>query len=244
MPSTRQEQTLRVNNKGDTYPHREVVGQKVYIRQQPAALPPQPQVQVLTDQVFQAVNRPDKYSSYMIMMGYSMDTYTKDVMDGFVNLEFPYVIVFLGTMQIGVFEPIRFASEVDGLINAITEVNPNCHVVFSGLAPRPVDDVRSRDRLNRMTSVLAKQVEQARKQRGCNCGFVNIMDNLLDEAGAIKQPQVNFTEQLYLSTSGTRIIRAAWLRHLSSRKNYYNQYNTISGYACIVAIHVGLVAGL
>ena len=193
MPAA-QTDVLWVNNKGDALPQRQVLGERVLIWQQPAAPPLQPQIQVMTDQVLQAVQRPDKYFSYLIMSGYTMDTYAKDVREGFVDLDFPYILVFLGTMQIGVYEHGKFAAEVASLIKAVNQVNPNCHVVFSNLVPRPVDDDRSRKCVNQMSTTIAQEVARVWQQHGWNCGFVNVMEELLDDCGYIKHPDTNFED--------------------------------------------------
>ena len=127
-------------------------------------------------------------------------------------------------MQLGVFEKYKFTRDVNQLLTAITEVNPNAHVIFSGLVPRPVDDVRSRNRVHQMSSIMVQEVNRCRGVDNWNCGFVNIMDEFLDEFGEIKEVEHNFVDRLYLSTDGTRVARAAWLRHLGFFPKKSQQY--------------------
>ena len=41
------------------------------------------------------------------MFGYSIQDYTADVRDELIDLTYEYVIVFLGTMQLGLFDSLK-----------------------------------------------------------------------------------------------------------------------------------------
>ena len=71
--------TLWINNRGDTIIDRQVIGDRVLVRQQPASPPLVPQVLVLADQMLQANQPGDKYMKILAMSGYSLPNYTQDI---------------------------------------------------------------------------------------------------------------------------------------------------------------------
>ena len=77
---TTDEDVLWVNNRGDVKA-REVVGNRVFLRQQPHAPPPVPQILLLTDQMMAKFQTPDKYIEAKIMPGYDLKDFTNDVKD-------------------------------------------------------------------------------------------------------------------------------------------------------------------
>ena len=92
---------------GDTKSNRTVIGEKVLIRQQPAAPPPEPQILVLSDQMLERAPTQDKYMKVLSMFGYALLDYTHDINDELIDLTFPYIIIHLGTMQLGLFDPVK-----------------------------------------------------------------------------------------------------------------------------------------
>ena len=81
-----------------------MIGETVLVRQQPASPPPNPQVLVLADHMAERCSPSDKYLKVTAMVGYTLRNYTQDIRDGFIGMQFPYVVVFMGTMQLGVFD--------------------------------------------------------------------------------------------------------------------------------------------
>ena len=186
----------------------------MFLRQQPAALPPVPQVLVMSDQMLEDAQQGDKYLKVLAMVGYTSSNYTQDVRDGFVQvLQYPYIVVFLGTMQLGIFDSRQVQKQVFELMKAITEVNPCSHVVFSGLIPRPIDFHRSRMRCENYSRSYKVAVEEYRVKYGWNCGFLSVFKEFLKD-DKILDTSKYFIEDLYLSAEGIRILRAASLRHL------------------------------
>ena len=72
--------TLWVNQHGQRKP-RDVLGDKVLIRQQPAAPPKETGVLVLTDEMLASFQRPDRYIRCLLMFGYMFRNYTQDIKD-------------------------------------------------------------------------------------------------------------------------------------------------------------------
>ena len=100
MPDTDEDMQVWVNNKGKEKTKRKVVGEKVLIRRQPAGPPQDPQVLILTDQMLDRFSRPDRYLHVLAMVGYSLKDYIRDVQDELINLQFPCICIFLGTLQL------------------------------------------------------------------------------------------------------------------------------------------------
>ena len=131
-------QNTWVNNKGQVR-SRTVMGERVYLRQQQAGPPPEQQVLVLSDQILTRFPTPDKYIKCLSMVGYDLKAYTSDLELELIDVNFPYIIIFLGTMQLGEFDAIKQKELIRNLVSAIRVFNENAHVVFSSLVPRPVD---------------------------------------------------------------------------------------------------------
>ena len=140
-----------------------MVGERVLVRQQPASPPPTPQVLVLTDQMMEDWKSQDKYLKVFPMVGYTMLNYAQDIRDGFVELQYPYIVVFLGTMQFVKFDSRQVQKDAHQLMEAINDVNPYSHVVFSGLVPRPLDFPQSRVRCENYSRSYQLAMEEFRQ---------------------------------------------------------------------------------
>ena len=132
-----------MNNKGQVK-QRQVVGSRIMIRQQPAAPPPSPEVLLITDEVLTNFQQPDKYIKAYAMQGYTLQDYTNDIRYSMIEIKYPYIVVHLGTMQLGVFDPKKLNRVVTEFMKAINQISSNSLVVFSGLVPHPMDHPRSR----------------------------------------------------------------------------------------------------
>ena len=205
-------EVIWINNKGDKK-QREVIGSRVLIRQQSAAPPLNPEILLLTDQMkkFQA---PDKYIKCISMVGYALKDDTNDIKDSMIDVKFPYVMVFLGSMQLGLYEHKRVQKDVMDFVSTMAQVTPNTMVIFSGLVPRPMDLERSAPRCGTYTRTYQDIARQLRTNKGWNVTAVSVFDNFMDQQKQVIKPTENFEENIYLSVSGIRVLRAAWLRFL------------------------------
>ena len=176
--------------------------------------PPEPQILLLTDQVLERMPQPDKYIKMLSMFGYSIKDYTRDIQDDLIDLTFPYIIVFLGTLQLGLFDSIRNYQEVEALLLAINAVNDKSHVVISGLVPRPMDYPDSRKRCENVNSSFRLIVKELRRKFNYNVGYVDVFLDFITTRGEILDAQDNFVDQVFLSDTGARLLRKLWLRHL------------------------------
>ena len=114
----------------------QVVGNKVVIQQQLVAVPPRPQVVVLADQMLERFQRLDKYMNVVAMVGHSISDYIQDEL---IDLNYPYIIIFLGTMQLEVFDSSNTHHEVRTLVEEIQKQASSSMIIFSGLVPHPLD---------------------------------------------------------------------------------------------------------
>ena len=182
--------------------------------QQPVGLPVLPQILVLTDQMMDLCACPDKYLHVLAMVNYSMTDYTRDVEDELVDLNFPFIIVFLGTMQLGVYGTQKVQKEVTRLMRSIQKQISSALVTFTSLVPRLMDHLHSRSLCEKFARTLEVTVQDMQATCGWNCNFVDVYQEFLNRDGSLKNPTVNFVEELYLSPTGIRLLRAMWLRHL------------------------------
>ena len=136
---------LWVNQHQQVKPRR-VIGEKVLIRQQPPAPPPTPQILILSDQMLKSFVQPDKYINCIAMVGYSLRDYVKDIQDELIKLDYPYIVFFVGTMQLGTFDSRALHKDIADLMKVIMEQSPNSLVVMSGLVLRPLDYLQSKMR--------------------------------------------------------------------------------------------------
>ena len=209
-----EEDVMWINSKGEKRKDRQVVGNKVVIRQQPAAVPPQPQVLVLADQMLERFQHPDKYMNVIAMVGHTINDYVRDIKDELIEMNYPYIIIFLGTMQLGVFDVTKLQQEAAGLVEEIQKQSPSSMIIFSGLVPRPLDHPRLRKRCENYSQAYWLASDDLRGTRGANCSFVAVYQEFLNQDGTIKVQDMNFEQGIYLSVAGIRVLRAAWLRFL------------------------------
>ena len=195
-------------------PEREVVGERVLIGQQPAQPPSQPQILILSDQMLEKFPRDDKYFKCMSMFGYTLRDYTRDVNDELINLTYPYIIIFLGTMQIGLFESLAVYKNVSELTEVIRQQNNKSHILFTGLVPRPMDYPKSRKLYENYNNSYRTIVYELHRKFGYNLGFKDVFLDFLALDGSIINPKENFVDDIFLSVSGARLLRATWLHHL------------------------------
>ena len=204
--------TLWVNQHG-AVKQRDVVGSKILIRQQPAAPPKNPEILVISDEVVANYPRPDKYVKCLAMFGYTMCNYLQDIKDNLIDLNFPYILIYIGTMQLGVFQHQILKHEVTQLVEEVTRVTPNSLIMFSGVVPRPVDHQRSWNKCISFNKALQMVIDQLRQDRHLNCTFLDPYSEFLDAHGNILDPHTNFQDELYLTEIGIRNLCAMWLRH-------------------------------
>ena len=207
------DEVLWVNNKGQQKP-RQVVGDKVMLRQQPAALPQSPEVLLLTDQTLQEFQSPDKYIKCISLMGYALPDFTNDIRDGMIDVNYKYVIVHLATLQIAQYSHAYVRKIVSDLVSIITEISPNTLIMMLGLVPRPLDHHRSKGLCASYSKSYAMVTEEIRKNKGWNCVTLDVFSEFLDGQGEICQEEERFFDGLFLTPTGIRILRAAWLRRL------------------------------
>ena len=207
------QEVLWVNQKGQSKP-RQVVGDKVLLRQQPAAPPPEPEVLVLSDQMLAQFQNPDKYLRCHIMPGYTIKDYTNDIHDSMTEINFKYIIVFLGTMHVAMFQQKAVAKQITEFVKVVNEITPNTLIMFSGLVPRPLDHPESRMICHDYTRTYIKVTEELRMKNNWNCVALSVYDEFLNQQGDIDNPMDHFLEGLYLTKSGIHVLRAAWLRRL------------------------------
>ena len=214
LPDSEQPAKVWTNQHGRTLPEREVVGHKVLIRQQPAAPPRQPQVLILTDQMLERFPQPDKYFKLLSMFGYSIQDYTVDVRDELIDLTYEYVIVFLGTMQLGLFDSLKNYEAVSALVTAINRITPNSHVLVTGLVPRPMDYPHSRKRCENVNNSYCLIVQELHRKHAFNVGYLDVFLEFIELDGCITEPRHLFVEDIFLSEAGAHKLRAIWLHHL------------------------------
>ena len=166
-----QEDTLWVNNQGEEKA-RQVIGDRVYIRQQPAAVPQHTPILLITDQIMRNFAAPDRYIQCVNRMGYTLDDYTNDIRDSSMDLQFPYILVFLGTLRLGKFQQKVVRKSVGEFVKAINEVNNNSVILFSSLVPQPMDHDRSEQVCAQYSKVLQgrnARTEQEKQVELCIC---------------------------------------------------------------------------
>ena len=101
-----------------------------------------------------------------------------------------------------------------GLLPLVSIVSQNTLVVFSGLVPRPVDFPSSRMHCENYSRAYHLSAQDLCKKRGWNCASVSVFNEFLDKWGRILEPNIEFQDGLYLTVTGIRRLRSAWLRHL------------------------------
>ena len=144
------------------------------------------------------------------MTGYTLKDYMNDIKDQMIDVKYPYVLFFIGSMQLGLFDPKVITKQVSELVKVIHQFSKNTMVVFSGLVPRPMDHFRSHLRC-RNYSKLYEDAAQDLRKKGYNCVAVMVFDEFLDSNGNIVNAGANFKEDIFLTITGIGILRAAWL---------------------------------
>ena len=146
------------------------------------------------------------------MTGYSMANYTSDIEMELIDLNYEYILIFLGTMQLGVFDARKNAREVYELVRAVNQFNKNSMITFTWLVPRPMDYPRSRCRSENFNRSLELATDDIQKKQGWNCNSMDVYRLFLNDKENIKEPRKNFVDELYLSEARICVLRAAWLR--------------------------------
>ena len=205
-------EVLWVNQHGQQKP-RQVIGDKVMIRQQPAAPPQIPQILVLSDQMMSSFQHPDKYIKCWAMSGYTFRNYINDIRDQLIELNFQHIVVFIGTMQLGIFDPELVKNDIADLVSAVREFNRLSTVTFVGIVPCPLDHQRSKVWCATFNKLLFSTTDELRRNRGWNCGALDMSDEFMDKGGHIKTPYQYYIDELYLSVAGVQVVRATWLRY-------------------------------
>ena len=91
---------LWVNSKGQTK-QRQVIGDRILLRQQPAAPPPEPEILLFTDQVLIQFQTLDKYIKCVAMIGYTIKDFANDIRESMFDIKYKYVVVHMETLQLG-----------------------------------------------------------------------------------------------------------------------------------------------
>ena len=208
-----EQDVLWVNNKGDKKPQ-QVLGEKVLLRQQPVAPPVQPEILLLTDQMLAQYQSNDKYIKCCAMIRYSLKDFTNDIKEAMLQIDYKYIVVFLGTMQIAEYEHHRVAKQVHEFMTVVSQITPQTLVLFSGLIPRPLDHPRSRRVCINYSSTYNLVAEELRRKRSWNCVAMTVFEEFCDRQGAIVLVKDRFLDTLTLTQAGIRVLRAAWLRKL------------------------------
>ena len=148
---------------------RQMMGDTVMVKQ-PKKVAQEQQIIVLSDQMlFNFVNN-DKYIKCVSMPGYALRDFTNDITDQSVDLNFVHVILFLGTLQLGVFEPKNILRHVGEFVKAVLHINPCINIVLSGLVPRPLDHPHSKSRCHSYSKTYQQAAQEwTQKGRRCDC---------------------------------------------------------------------------
>ena len=148
------------------------------------------------------------------MFWYTLQDYVRDIDDDLIELTFPYIIVFLGSMQLGLFDSITNYQHVAKLLQAINNKNSKSHVLISGLVPRPMDYPDSRKQCENFNSSYRAVMKELVHKYNYNLGYIDVFLDFLALDGKIIDPHKNFVEEVFLSETGARFLRKLWLRHL------------------------------
>ena len=199
-------------DKGQVKP-RNVVREKLFIRSQP--VPPKGQeILLLTDQMMEGYPLPDKYIQAQVMVGYTLQDYINDIQDIAFDLNYPYILVFLGALQLWEFELRKVHQQVIEFMKLVGCQSPNSMVIFSGLLPRTVDFHKSRITCKNYSRAYKVATHELVETKGWSCSTVMVFTKFLDKQGLIEDPAKYFINDLYLLSLGIRKLRACWLRHL------------------------------
>ena len=176
--------------------------------------PVSPQILLLSDQMLEQFVRPDKYIKCLAMKDYDWKQFARDIEDDLIDVDLPHCVVFLGAMQLGIYEPRAAHSDIGKLVQLMVERNPGINVVITGLVPRLVDYNHSRKRCEFMNSslrLITKDLEL--KVKPATVQYMDPFYEFLNLDGTVKNVEQKFINGVFLST-GICVLRAAWLRHL------------------------------
>ena len=138
-------------------------------------------------------------------------TILENIRDELIDLNFPYIVMFLGTMQMTAFDSREVHKQVKEIMLEITRASPNSMVLFAGLVPCPIDHPRSRVRCENYSRSFDLSTEELCRTKGYNCNYISVYIEFLDQEGNIRKSTLNFqddssrnlcTEGSLASTSG------------------------------------------
>ena len=188
--------------------------------------PPFPEVLVLSDRMMEHFQCPDKYITCISKTHHTIREYCQDIAMGTVYLNYKYIVLFVGTLHLGVIDPDTTLADTKWFIQEVSAQNPAALMCISAVVPRPMDYPASRDSSDEFNRALWTAVDDMKK-RGHNVCFIPSYNEFLDENQNVIEPITNFVEGLFLSKAGTRFIRAAWLRFLGYFPKKTNGGNNI-----------------
>ena len=186
---------------------------RINVKEQSSGPPSMPEVLVLSDKMLQNFMSPDKYISCVSKQGYTLRDYIRHITAGGFYLNYKYIIIFMGTLQLGVFDAAQNYQQVTDLVEQITARNAQALICISGLVPRPMDFPTSAQMCDEVNKSFWFSVDALCK-KNYNVCYMPVFHEFLDMNQNILDPVGNFVEGLFLSTSGIRVLRAVWLRFL------------------------------
>ena len=146
----------------------------------------------------------DKYFKCHAMFGYTLRDYVRDTDDELIDLHFPYIAVFLGSLQLGRFEATKIYKDVNDLMKSIAQQNNRAQVLITGLVLRPTDYPKSRKYCENYNSSYRLIAQKVKHKEGLNIAFKDPFLEFLGLDGSIIEPQVNFVDEIFLSALGAR----------------------------------------
>ena len=118
---------------------RQVLGEADVLQSNNRKQPSKLEIMVLSDQMMKEFRSLDKYMVCHAMRGYDWNNFRMDIEDDLIDVSTPHVIIFLGTMQLSIFEAQRVHNEIRKLLEAFYHKKTNINILISGLVPRPMD---------------------------------------------------------------------------------------------------------
>ena len=164
----------------------QVVGNKVSVSQAVTHPPEQPQILLLSNQMLSKFQRPDHYFYCWSMTGYTLRNYINDIQDQLIDMDLDRIMVFLGTMQLGIFNAQLVKKEIYDFLSTIWEFNPQASVTCTGLLPRPVDLQRSYHKCTEYNKLYQKCTQELRSKYGWNCHYLDASSDFLKKMGTSK----------------------------------------------------------
>ena len=176
-------------------------------------VPDVPQVLVLMDQMMDKFVRPDKYITCFAMKGYDWKQLARDISDELIDVNLPYCVIYLGTMQMGIYQARSAHNDILNRIELILQRNVGVKLLVSGLVPRPLDYPDSRKKCKQINSSLQLITQDLTTKLGMNIRFVDPFLDFLKLDGTVIKPNEHFINGVFLSVTGIRLLRANWLRY-------------------------------